>query len=228
MHLGPVLGCTAGAAGGQSGLPGAQTRTHRSLRPQAMKLLLATREVDLPEGVTAEVKARSVTVTGPRGTLTREFKHVQVDIVKESDTRIQLSMWFGQRKQLACLRTTQSHIQNMVTGVTKGYLYKMRMAYAHFPITIEFEGEGDDRVLLVKNFLGQRLSHALAIPEGVEVIKSGDVKDQIEITGNDIDVVSQMAALIHGCSKVLRKDIRKFLDGIYVSEKGAIGNLTTI
>ena len=193
-----------------------------------MKLLLATRDVEIPEGVTAEVKSRVVTITGPRGTLTRSFKHVQVDIVKESDDKLHLAMWFGLRKQLACLRTVQSHIMNMVTGVTKGYLYKMRMAYAHFPITIEFEGTEDAQIVLIKNFLGQRLNHALKVPKGVTVIKSGDVKDQLEITGNNVDDVSRTAALLHGSAKVLRKDIRKFLDGIYVSEKGPIGELAAI
>ena len=30
--------------------------------------------------------------------------------------------------------------QNMITGVTKGYEYKMRLVYAHFPININIEG----------------------------------------------------------------------------------------
>lgn len=174
--------------------------------------------------VTVEVKARNVVVTGPRGSLTRSFKHISVEMTKLSESKVELTMWFGNRKQLACLRTVQSHIQNMITGVTKGFCYKMRLAYAHFPINIEFE-EG---LLIVKNFIGQRLSRALKIPAGVTVEKSANVKDQLEITGNDIDAVSQMAALIHGSTRVVTKDIRKFLDGVYVSEKGAIGELVAV
>lgn len=34
---------------------------------------------------------------------------------------------FGRRKQLASLRTVCSHVANMITGVTKGFQYKMRM-----------------------------------------------------------------------------------------------------
>mmetsp|Transcript_23486 Transcript_23486/g.57538 ORF Transcript_23486/g.57538 Transcript_23486/m.57538 type:complete len:190 (-) Transcript_23486:63-632(-) len=189
-----------------------------------MRLIQSQRTLEIPEGVTVDIDARNVTVTGERGTLNRSFKHVSVELTKEGDNKIVLSMYFGNRKQLACLRTVESHIKNMITGVTRGYTYKMRMAYAHFPITIEFE-EG---LLLVKNFIGQRLSRALKMPEGVQVVKSGDVKDQLEITGNDIDAVSQMAALIHGSTRVIGKDIRKFLDGVYVSEKGANGNLVAV
>eukprot|EP00817_Percolomonadidae_sp_ATCC50343_P004505 CAMPEP_0117425074 /NCGR_PEP_ID=MMETSP0758-20121206/5391_1 /TAXON_ID=63605 /ORGANISM="Percolomonas cosmopolitus, Strain AE-1 (ATCC 50343)" /LENGTH=63 /DNA_ID=CAMNT_0005209285 /DNA_START=450 /DNA_END=641 /DNA_ORIENTATION=- len=45
-------------------------------------------------------------------------------------------------------------------------------------------------------------------------------KDEIAIEGIDIENVSQSAALIHLNTRVRNKDIRKFLDGIYVSEKG--------
>jgi large subunit ribosomal protein L9e len=43
-------------------------------------------------------------------------------------------MWFSTKKQRAGVRTVASHIKNMIKGVTKGFVYKMRMVYAHFPI----------------------------------------------------------------------------------------------
>lgn len=39
----------------------------------------------------------------------------------------------------------------MITGVTKGYEYKMRLVYAHFPININIESElegGGERALV--------------------------------------------------------------------------------
>ena len=36
--------------------------------------------------------------------------------------------------------TRRSHTLNMITGVTKGFEYKMRLVYAHFPININIEG----------------------------------------------------------------------------------------
>lgn len=57
---------------------------------------------------------------------------------------------------------------------------------------------------------------------GVKIDKSKDVKDEIVLVGTDIELVSRSAALIHQSTLVKNKDIRKFLDGIYVSEKGTV------
>jgi len=58
--------------------------------------------------------------------------------------------------------------------------------------------------------------------EGVDVEASKGIKDQIELTGNNLENVSQSAADIQQACRVRNKDIRKFLDGLYVSEKGNI------
>lgn len=63
----------------------------------------------------------------------------------------------------------------------------MRAAYAHFPVTIIIEN-GEVRI---QNFLGERRQRVVPILPGVEVIKSDNVKDQIELTGNDIESVSR-------------------------------------
>ena len=60
-----------------------------------------------------------------------------------------------------------------------------------------------------------------ALP-GVTVSRSTDVKDEIVLIGNSIQNVSRTCALIQQICAVKRKDIRKFLDGIYVSYKGNI------
>lgn len=57
---------------------------------------------------------------------------------------------------------------------------------------------------------------------GVEVVASQNQKDQIELSGNDLENVSQSAADIQQICRVRNKDIRKFLDGLYVSERGNI------
>jgi large subunit ribosomal protein L9e len=45
-------------------------------------------------------------------------------------------------------------LQNLITGVTKGYEYKMRLVYAHFPININIEDAG--KTIEIRNFLGEK------------------------------------------------------------------------
>lgn len=45
-----------------------------------MRMLNTKQSVTIPEGVEVSVKARVVTVKGPRGSLTRSFRHLAVDI----------------------------------------------------------------------------------------------------------------------------------------------------
>mmetsp|Transcript_38752 Transcript_38752/g.107664 ORF Transcript_38752/g.107664 Transcript_38752/m.107664 type:complete len:190 (+) Transcript_38752:12-581(+) len=189
-----------------------------------MKLILASRVVKVPAGVSIASKSRAVTVTGPRGELTRSFRHVTISIVPLGKRSVRLDLWFGNRKQLACIRTVASHIENMMVGVTKGFHYKMRFAYAHFPINVTINGN----LVEIRNFLGERRVRKITMLPGVEVIKSADVKDQLELMGNDVEAVSRSAALIHQSVLVRNKDIRKFLDGIYVAEKGPIGQVKPI
>merc|ERR1712210_184043 len=96
-----------------------------------MKEINTFQLVTVPEGVEASVKSRSVTVKGPRGSLTKAFKHLSVDIYKTDKDTIKVEKWFGKSKQIAAVRTVCSHIENMFKGVMKGYLYKMRAVYAH-------------------------------------------------------------------------------------------------
>ena len=86
-----------------------------------MRDVIKTEELDIPEGVEIVVKSRLITVTGPRGTLTKNVRHVDMDIrvLKGKTTKVTLAVWQGGRKHVACLRTIRSLINNMVTGVTK-------------------------------------------------------------------------------------------------------------
>ena len=76
--------------------------------------------------------------------------------------------------------------------------------------------------LHIRNFLGEKIVQRVTLQNGVEVEATKGVKDQIELTGNSLEGVSQSAADIQQICRVRNKDIRKFLDGLYVSERGNI------
>jgi len=86
-----------------------------------MRDVLKTEELDIPEGVEITIKSRVIIVKGPRGTLTKNVRHVNMDIqvVKGKTSKVSLAVWQGGRKHVACLNTIRSLINNMVTGVTK-------------------------------------------------------------------------------------------------------------
>jgi large subunit ribosomal protein L9e len=87
-----------------------------------MRDILKTEELEIPDGVTVSIKSRVIVVTGPRGTLTKTVRHVNMDIrlIKaNTNNKVTLAVWQGNRKHVACLRTIKSLISNMITGVTK-------------------------------------------------------------------------------------------------------------
>ncbi|GAA5961490.1 hypothetical protein JCM21900_000959 [Sporobolomyces salmonicolor] len=193
-----------------------------------MKQIYKEEELEIPTGVTVAIKARVITVTGPRGTLQKNAQHVDMSmrVIAPSEKalkpvhKVKLVVWHGGRKHVACLRTIRSQIENMIQGVRYGFAYKMRLVYAHFPINVIIAD--DKKSVEIRNFLGEKRVRNVKMLEGVTISESKAQKDEIVIEGNDVDMVSQSAADIHGCTLVRKKDIRKFLDGIYVSEKTTV------
>mmetsp|Transcript_30828 Transcript_30828/g.54091 ORF Transcript_30828/g.54091 Transcript_30828/m.54091 type:complete len:189 (+) Transcript_30828:50-616(+) len=184
-----------------------------------MKTLLVSREIAIPEGMKVTVKSGVVTVEAERGTLTKNFKHAKMEITTDGK-KVYLKKWMSTRKGAAVVRTIGSQIQNMFTGLKIGYQYKMRLVYNHFPIQASIEDDG--KRIEIRNFVGQKMTKICNLPEGVTCRRGTEVKDELVFEGNDIESVSQSAAQVHHLALVRNKDIRKFLDGIYTSEKGHI------
>ena len=134
--------------------------------------------------------------------------------------KVKFVIWHGGRKHLACLRTAGATVTNMIKGVTVGFQYKVRAVYAHFPVNMIIAKGGQS--VEIRNFLGEKKVRKVDMRKGVSIQEDKAQKDQVLVEGNDIDEVSQSAADMHGACLVKNKDIRKFLDGLYVSAKGPI------
>ncbi|PRP84349.1 hypothetical protein PROFUN_07650 [Planoprotostelium fungivorum] len=188
-----------------------------------MKTIQSSQSLKIPAGVTVTLKSRHVTVKGTRGTLERSFKHLNVDMSltgKEGSQKLNVSVYFASREQIAAIRTALSHVQNMITGVTKGFEYKMRLVSAHFPINAAPVDNGS--TLEIRNFLGEKIVRRVSMLGDVKIDRSEKVKDELVLVGNNLEHVSQSAANIKTSCAVKNKDIRKFLDGIYVSERNVL------
>ncbi|MFQ6626363.1 hypothetical protein Gotur_006381 [Gossypium turneri] len=124
-----------------------------------MKTILSSETMDIPDGVSVKIKAKVIEVEGPRGKLIRDFKHLNLDfhLIKDEETgkrKLRIEAWFGSRKTSAAIRTALSHVENLITGVTKGYRYKMRFVYAHFPINASITNA--NKSIEIRNFLGEK------------------------------------------------------------------------
>merc|ERR550537_1932770 len=108
------------------------------------------------------------------------------------------------------LHSVCSHIQNLFDGVEKKFIYRMRLVYAHFPINLAIVNGG--KTVEIRNFLGEKIVRKIDML-GDCVCAKTDTKDEIQITGTDVDLVGLSSALIHQSCLVKAKDIRKFLDG---------------
>merc|ERR1740115_689930 len=145
--------------------------------------------------------------------------HLPIELwLSKNGSQVHARMYFAKTKQLSMLRSVCSHISNLFDGVEKKFEYRMRLVYAHFPVnaTITDGGKGVE----LRNFLGEKIVRTVNMLPGVKVEKGTAQKDELVIKGNDIDTTSRSAALIHQSCLVKNKDIRKFLDGVYVSSPG--------
>jgi large subunit ribosomal protein L9e len=175
----------------------------------------------VPAEATLSVKNRVVTVTGPRGTLTKNLRHLQLDMNYNKKARqFTATRWFGNKTDISPINTALSHVRNMITGVTKGFRFKLRFAYAHFPINVSVEKQSVE----IRNFLGEKRVRRQEIPAGIKVYRTdaAKMKDELVLEGNDLEAVSREAAVMHQMCAVKNKDIRKFLDGIYVQTKTTV------
>lgn len=73
------------------------------------------------------------------GKLVKDMSHLSVCFSHPSRNIITIELHHGARKNVATLRTVKTLINNLIIGVTKGFKYKMRYVYAHFPINVNIE-----------------------------------------------------------------------------------------
>jgi len=167
--------------------------------------------VEVPETVNLTLDGHKVAVTGTNGTVTRDFGHTKLNLSYQDNT---LRIWVEnpRKKQASLVNTLASHVKNMMKGVTEGFTYKLKIVFIHFPMTVNVQG---DKVV-INNFVGERRARVAKIRGNVKVSVQGD---DIIVTGNDIEMVAQTAANIQESTKIRNKDLRKFLDGIYVYDK---------
>jgi len=167
--------------------------------------------IPVPENVKVTEKHRILNVEGSLGKTRKNFKKIPVDL-QVSGKNITLKSFGTRKKDYAIFKTAESIINTLIKGVQQGYTFKMKIVYAHFPITVKVK----DNYVLVENFQGERAARISKIVGDTKVVSKGD---DVIITGPVLTDVSQTAGSLQQNTKVKNKDHRVFLDGIYLFEK---------
>jgi large subunit ribosomal protein L6 len=176
-----------------------------------MRLPEISKTIQVPDDVDVNLDERKITVKGEKGTLMRDFSFAPISIEADGKSVRVWAEW-PRKKEAALVGTIFSHIQNMISGVKKGFTYKLKIVFSHFPISVKVQG----KTFLIENFTGERRARRVKIIGDVQVkIESED----IIVQGINLEDVSQTAANIEQATKVKKKDPRVFLDGIYVYER---------
>jgi len=176
-----------------------------------VKKTIASEIINIPNNVEVKLDGKRVSVTGPLGKIEHDFTYTAVTM-KQSNGNLKIEFPWPNK---AMTGTVSSHIKNMIIGVIKGFQYKLKIVFAHFPISVKVQ----NNQVLIENFGGERRPRRANILGSVKVTVEGD---DIIVQGIDLQDVSQTAANIQLTTKIKKKDPRVFLDGVYIFErKGA-------
>jgi len=146
---------------------------------------IGKKPVSVPSGVTATTEGGTLTVKGPKGTLSMSLMEDLVSY-KIEDGQISIQPLTQSQRSRAAWGMQRTNVQNLVTGVTEG-----------FSKVLEITGVGYRAAAQGRNLrlqLGYSHDVNYALPEGVDV-KTPD-PNTVEISGIDKQKVGQVAAEI--------------------------------
>ena len=164
--------------------------------------------IDIPEGVTIDVSPDTVTVKGPKGTLTQAYKPTV--LITLEDGKVIFTTESSSKQAKALHGTYRSLVKNMVKGVTDGF---EKILEIH---GVGYRGRVEGQKLVLQ--VGKSHEPAHEIPEGINIeIEKNTI---VKISGIDKHLVGQWAAsvrAVHPPEPYLGKGIR--YRGEYVRRK---------
>lgn len=145
---------------------------------------VANNPVQLPKGVEANFSATQISVKGGKGNLELAL-HESIEISQEGDT-LRVSAKNNSRQAVAMSGTFRALINNMVTGVSKGFEKKLQLQ------GVGYRAKAQGSVLNLS--VGYSHPVDFEIPKGVTA--ETPTPTEIILTGADKQLVGQVAAKI--------------------------------
>lgn len=172
-------------------------------------------EIKISENVQAEQEKENLIVKGPKGEVKRKLFHPSIKLTIKNNNII-LECKKATKREKALLNTFKAHVKNMLKGVQKPFVYKLKICsgppQSHFPAQVSLK----DSILSIKNFLGEKIPRELKIREDVKVNIQGN---DITVESPNIESAGRTASEIESLTKIKRRDRRIFQDGIWIVEK---------
>ena len=169
--------------------------------------------LELPEGVDVSIDGSIVTIKGPKGELTRDFKHPSIRFEIADDKLVVKTVNKKPTKRdKMFINTFAAHLRNMIVGVTKGYVAKLKICSGHFPMNVSIS----NGKLIIKNFFGEKIPREAKLYNDVNVNIDGEF---VIVKGINKESVGQTAANIEQSTRIKNRDRRVFQDGIWIVEK---------
>ena len=166
-------------------------------------------EVEAPASVKIEKDGNAISVKGKHGTIKKDFTKLPATVAVQGN-KVTIRPYGRRKRDLAVTNTARSIITGMIKGVEKGHTYKLKVIFAHFPISVKVKG----KEVHVENFFGERASRVARIIG--DATKVNVVGEDVIVQGPNLEDVSQTAANIELSTKTKGKDQRVFLDGLYI------------
>ncbi|MCD4666375.1 50S ribosomal protein L6 [archaeon] len=168
-------------------------------------------EIIIPKDITLAIENYVIKVKGPKGENERRLFYPGFEI-KKIDNKVTLKSNVKGKKSKKIINTYKAHIQNLINGVTEGFIYKLKICSGHFPMTVSIEGNN----VIIKNFFGEKVPRKSKILEDVKVNINGDI---ITVESCDKEKAGQVSANLEKATRRAGFDRRIFGDGIYIFEK---------
>lgn len=180
-----------------------------------MLQVLVKESLKIPNNVSLTLENGKIKVKGPKGEVEKDISHMRGIEVRLENGELIVEATFANKRTKSLVYTLLRHVQNMITGVTKGYRYYLKIIFTHFPMSVKVVGNE----VQITNLIGEKNIRRAKILPGVKVTVKGE---DIIVEGIDLEKVAQTAANIERASKISGFDRRVFGDGIYIYKKEVI------
>jgi large subunit ribosomal protein L6 len=146
--------------------------------------------IPVPSGVTVTIVDRHITVAGPKGSLDRDIPGVIT--IRQDDSELLVERPNDERQNRAQHGLTRSLVNNMVVGVTQGFVKELEIVGVGYRAT----AQGPNAIELALGF-----SHPVRVeaPPGIEFEVPQPTR--ISVKGIDKEAVGQVAANIRKIRK---------------------------